>query len=316
MKTLDEIYTELENDNKSEIEKVWKEAKKESEKVKKINISICLIINIFIIIFICTNFKKFGFFILPMIIPVIIILNIIPIIIVNMLFSKNRNIYNEKYKEIVIRKIMSNFYNNLEYYPLKPMPEYIYNEGKYELYDVYNSEDYLEGQIENKYSIQMGEVLTQKKETYKDSNGETKTRLVTRFNGLFAKIIIDKDIIEELRIMENRTIYSRNKLEMDSTEFEKYFDVQASDKIKGMQILTADVMEELIEFENKTNMKFDIIINKQNLYLRFDSGEMFESGNIKKEILDKKLIEKYFYMINFTYNLSKKIIKVINEIEI
>ena len=32
--------------------------------------------------------------------------------------------------------------------------------------------------------------------------------------------------------------------------------------------------------------------------------------------IDKKSIEKYFYMLNFTYNLSKKLIKTIEECQI
>ena len=43
---------------------------------------------------------------------------------------------------------------------------------------------------------------------------------------------------------------------------------------------------------------------------------MFEPENLKKGAIDKEKIEKYFYMLNFTYNLSDKIIKIINETEI
>ena len=82
-----------------------------------------------------------------------------------------------------------------------------------------------------------------------------------------------------------------------------------------MQLLTADVMEEMIEFENKTNMKYDIVIKENEIYLRFHCGDMFESQAIKKEI-NKKQLEKYFYMLNFTYNLSNRLIELIDETEI
>ena len=65
--------------------------------------------------------------------------------------------------------------------------------------------------------------------------------------------------------------------------------------------------------ENKTKMKFDIFINGNELYLRFHSGEMFEVGNLKNGPLDKNAIQKYFYMLNFTYNLSNKLINVVND---
>ena len=114
--------------------------------------------------------------------------------------------------------------------------------------------------------------------------------------------------------MQNgKFLLDKNKLNMDSSEFEKYFDVKTTNKIIAMQLLTSDVMEELIKFEDKTKMKYDIYIKNDELYLRFHSGAMFEIENLKKEILDKELIEKYFYMLNFTYNLSNKLINIIHK---
>ena len=212
---------------------------------------------------------------------------------------------------------MNNFYNSLEYFPQKAMPEYIYRQLQYEYYDNYMSEDYMEAQIENNNSIQMAEVETTETETYTDSKGETQTRTVTKFHGLFAKIIMEKSINSELKIMQDKAMMlDKGRLKMDSSEFEKHFDVKASDKIIGMQILTADIMEELVQFEEKTKMKFDINIKGNELYLRFHSGPMFEAGNLKNGVLDEKTTKKYFYMLNFTYNLSKKLINVISDLNI
>lgn len=100
-------------------------------------------------------------------------------------------------------------------------------------------------------------------------------------------------------------------------EFEKYFDVKAANKILAMQILTADIMEELVEFENKTKMKYDIYIKNNNIYLRFYSANLqISAEDLKNGVLDKKIINKYFYLINFTYNLSSKLINTINEVQI
>lgn len=232
-------------------------------------------------------------------------------------FSKEYKELNTQYKNIVIKKIINNFYDNLEYFPYKSMPEYIYENAGYEYYDCYSSDDYFEAQINNKYSIQMAEVLTKEKREHEDANGEKREEEIIEFNGLFAKIILDKNINSELRIMQNgKFLLDKNKLNMDSSEFEKYFDVKTTNKIIAMQLLTSDVMEELIKFEDKTKMKYDIYIKNDELYLRFHSGAMFEIENLKKEILDKELIEKYFYILNFTYNLSNKLINIINDTQI
>lgn len=320
MKTFEEIYSELQNADNKELNDAWEEAKRESVKAKKIAGTICLLIDIVFIIVLFKNAinLRLPFFIL-FIITFALIINVIifGIVIAITGVSKKQRQFNMEYKNMVIKKLINNFYNNLEYFPYKPMPEYIYKHLGYEHYDQYESDDYFEAQIDNKYSIQMAEVLTEEERTYKDSEGNTKTETITKFHGLFSKIIMDKSINSELRIMQDgKMILGKDKLNMDSSKFEKYFDVKASNSIVGMQLLTADVMEELIQFEDKTNMKYDIYIKNNELYLRFHSGKMFEVGNLKNGVLDKETIKKYFYMLNFTYNLSKKLIDLVNDTQI
>ena len=83
-----------------------------------------------------------------------------------------------------------------------------------------------------------------------------------------------------------------------------------------MQILTADIMEILIDFQNENNIRYDIIINNNIIYLRFHCGNVFEAGNIKEKAFNEKNLKKYYNIIKFTYELSYKIIEVIKETEI
>lgn len=311
MKSFEEIYEELQNENKNELSSSWEAAKKEKNNAKKIAVVICIIIDIVLTIIFLRS--RVNFSSIPLIMTVIVS-NIIIFAITLALFSKKQNEYKSKYKEIVINKLMSNFYTNLEYFPNKLMPEYIYKKAEYnEHYDIYESEDYFEANIKEEYSIQMAEILTQKEEKYEDSDGEEHSRIITIFNGLFAKVIMKKSINGKFRIAQNRMVDSNKRLKMDSSEFEKYFDVESSDKIVGMQILTADIMEELIDFQNTTNIEYDVFIEDNELYLRFHCGEMFEIGKFKNGPMDMETIKKYFYMLNFTYNLSNKLIKIIED---
>ena len=323
MKTFDEIYEELQNGKNNELNIAWEEAKKESKKTTKIAGIICLIIDLFFLVLIIKNMTSNNmlggifrnsssiFFVMYA-----LVLNIIVFVFTKVIFSKSNRKYTTMYKNIVINKLMSNFYNNLEYFPNKQMPEYIYEAAKYnEYYNRYYSEDYMEAVINNQYSIQMAEVKTQKEESYTDSQGRRQTRTITIFRGLFSKILMHKSIKGELRIVRNGTlVFDKKRLEMDSSEFEKYFDVKSSDKILGMRLLTADVMQDLIEFQNNTNMKYDIYIKDNELYLRFHSGPMFEVGRLKDGAIDKETLRKYFYMLNFTYNLSNKLINLVNDL--
>ena len=195
------------------------------------------------------------------------------------------------------------------------MPENIYKEVNYENYNKYYSDDYFTGLIDNKNKIEMAEVVTKEERTYEDSEGNTKSQDILKFKGLFSKIEIEKSIENELQISKNNKS-KRNKVEMDSQEFEKSFDVNCTNKIVAMQILTADIMEELISFKEKYKIEYDIYIKNNIIYLRFHCGNMFEAGNLKKGIVDKNLLEKYFNILNFTYKVSNKLIKTINDTEI
>lgn len=99
-------------------------------------------------------------------------------------------------------------------------------------------------------------------------------------------------------------------------EFEKEFNVYATNRIVGMQLLTSDVMEMLIDFKKKANIRYDIVIDNETIYLRFHCGSLFEPRLLKKKVLDEKSLKSYYNILNFTYELTNKIIKVINDVEI
>lgn len=314
MKQFEDLYNEI--NNNEELNNAWKQAREEEHKIKKITLPIHILVTLILIIIMIESIG-FNFMGMLPIIIMIIFANLI-IFVVSMFFRKKQREYGIVFKNVIIKELINNFYSNVEYFPNKQIPSRIYDEPKYnEYYNRYYSDDYIEAKINNKYDISMAEVKTQEVETKRDKDGNTHTTTTTKFHGIFAKIVIDKSIKSELKIEQNgKFVFSKKRLEMDSSEFEKHFDVSATNKIIGMQLLTADIMEELIDFVNKTNMKYDIVINNNNIYLRFHSGTMFETGSLKKGAIDKESIQKYFYMLNFTYNLSDKIIKTINETEV
>ena len=304
MKKFEDLYKEIQENE--EIKSAWEEANIEAKKINKITVTISVTISV-IILLVAILLKEMN------LIFFIIFANVL-IFIISLPFRKKQAKYNGIFKQIVIKKLIENFYDNAEYSPTKGILKKTYNEPKYnEKYDVFYSDDYIKSKINDKYDMEMAEVRTI--EQYTDDDGNTRSSV--KFHGIFAKIVIDKSINNELRIEKNGSnIFSKNKLKMDSSEFEKYFDVSTTNKIIGMQLLTADVMEELVNFQKKTNMQYDIVIKNNNIYLRFHSGIMFEPQSLKKGSIDEKTIKKYFYMLNFTYNLSNKMIKLIGKTEV
>lgn len=316
MKSFEDLYNEFNNDE--EINRIGQEVLKESSKKRKISLLVCIIIAAIDIYFLYRLFgnptKNDGIQSIYMLVIPTLIINIAAVVFVALIFNKKHTEFIPIFKEKVIKKMINNFLDDVKYFPNMGMPQDIYKEVKYEYYDRYNSDDYAEGNLNGKYYTELAEIKTEEKKEVRDEDGHTTTVYKTVFCGLFEKVFIEKSIKSNLRITM-RSGYA-NKLEMDSSEFEKIFNVYASNKIIGMQILTADIMNDILEFLNYTENEFDIYINEDEIYFRFHGGKLFEPRFRWKKILDEKSLRSYYNILLFTYNITNKIIKAVNDVEI
>lgn len=71
-----------------------------------------------------------------------------------------------------------------------------------------------------------------------------------------------------------------------------------------------------MDFRDKSKINFDIVVNNNEIYLRFHSGAMFEAISVKKDAFDVESLREYYNMLEFTYNLSSKLINVIKDVDI
>ncbi len=316
-KSFEDLYEDIINSDFERFNEIAGKAKKEQKICIIVFLIVAFIVDILWVSRVFYCFPGFDISFITFLIVPILIIDIFLYLLINIPFSKNRKKYNSSFKEIIIQKLLNNFYDSLHYIPKKPMPRAIYNEPKYkEYYNRYYSDDYLEGFLDNKFPLKMAEVKTVEETTTRDSDGNTSTNTTTKFYGLFAKIKMEKSINSELLIRANRSIPSNQRLEMDSQEFEKYFDVSATNSIIGMQLLTHDIMELLISFRKLSEINYDITIYNNVIYLRFHTGQMFELKSIKKGAFDKEMLKKYYSVLDFTYTLSRTLIDLIEKTEI
>ena len=82
-----------------------------------------------------------------------------------------------------------------------------------------------------------------------------------------------------------------------------------------MQILTADIMEMLIEFKKASKIEYELTLKGNQIYLRFFTGAVFEP-NILKKSLDYNTLKRYYDIIEFIFKVTRSINKVIEETEI
>lgn len=298
----------MDTDN-SKIMEEWKQLSEKRRKVSLITIIIILIIDA-LLLFIIRPISIFT------IVPIFIV--DIFIFVISQLISGNKKVieFNNEYKEKVIDKMLQNFIEELDYIPLKSLPSNIYDEANYgRHYNKYYSDDYFEGKINNQKII-MADLLVQEETKEEDEDGNETTETTTIFNGLFGKINLNKSINSNLNITRGYglSLFSKQKLEMDSHEFEKKFNVYTDNNIIAMQLLTSDIQEDILELYNKYKIDFDIIIMNDKMYVLFHTGNMFEAFSTKNS--PNQVLEEYFEIMKFIYKLVKKVLITIEDTQI
>lgn len=299
MRNFNEVYEKIYSEKNEKLELLRK------QKASKILTVIIVTIIIAILGIITLSGLAFVFLFIFFIVDIIIIFNI----------SKKYN-YTGIFKKEVIETFIKECDSNLKFYPERGISSSIYREGEFEGYDNYYSEDLIEGILDEKYAVMMSEVRTEDEST--DSDGDTTT--TTLFHGIFGQVNTAKSIPGYIKIHSDKGFFGKvfsgkNKLEMDSSEFEKHFDVFATEKIVAMQILTSDIMEMLIEFKEKSKIKYEITLKGEKMYIRFHTGGVFEP-KLFGQSLDFNMLKKYYDIIEFIFNVTRQFNKVIEETEI
>lgn len=199
----------------------------------------------------------------------------------------------------------------------------VYAEGEFEKYDKFDSEDLIKGKINNGCNFEMAEVLTKKKSVGENSDNKYQTV----FNGLLAKVETPKnfnscvylrnDIKDQgflVRVLSGKYDFDKLRIELDPKEFEKMFDVYSSDKEVVSKLFTLEIKQKLMDFENEMKMKFEITMKNNYMYIRFWSGKMFEVAKLSKEALDQETLYKYYQMLFLVFDLSNKLVEILNKI--
>ena len=236
------------------------------------------------------------------------------ILVIYLVLSKNNKEYKKYFKENIVKTFVKEYSEALDYEPYDGMPSSVYNEGEFERhYDNYYSEDLIEGTLNENYNIMMAEVHTENEST----NSEGHTTHTTIFRGLFARVVFPKMVNANLRIRKNAllSLRKKEKIEMDSREFERKFDVHTTDKIIAMQLLTSDIMQMLLDFREKNKITPEMTLKGNALYIRFATGEMFEP-NLLKSSMEYDTLKKYYDTINFTLDITEKFLKNVHETEL
>lgn len=229
------------------------------------------------------------------------------------LTAKMRNEYKRIFKEEVIGVFVKQYSDKLDYKYNKGVSSLVYSQAEFEKFDIFHSEDYIYGNLEDGYKLEMSEIHTE----YEEIDSEGNIEKGTIFRGLFAKVEFDKVIEDTIKVRRNtlKLFNNKKRMEMDSGEFEQIYDIYSNGKIVTMQLFTAEIMGKFIDFRNKNKMTPELTLKKNKLYIRFKTGNVFET-NLFNRPLNYNILKKYYNIIQFTLEITEMMLKNIKETEI
>lgn len=224
--------------------------------------------------------------------------------------------FRKKFKDLVVKKLVKEENEKLIYSPNEGVSKYDYTMSHFDDYfDEYSSEDLIQGILGRNSNFQMSQIVTREVRKEKDENGSEITEKNITFKGLFGVVRLENNSNTKIHIANESVLkkYNSKRIEMDSIEFEKQYDCLAEDKLVAMKIFTSDLIEKFALLKKENITKFEVKIENNMLYFRYNSGELFEPPRMK-DVLDKKVIKKYFDTIHFPIELVEKIIENVNQL--
>ena len=209
----------------------------------------------------------------------------------------NNTLYRNKYKEEIIGRFVKKYEPNLRYLPkgrVVTKNDY-YMSGFDKHWNELECEDGIQGKLEDGSIFRLSQItVINRLKTY--VNGyEEQTEKQTIFKGTFAVIELSKPINNIIELIGNarRNRFNKDRIEVDSEEFEKEYDLMAEDRIHALRIFTPDIIERLIGVKYRTKADFRVKIVDSRIFIRINNGDIFEPISYEGKITPKVFMEYY-----------------------
>lgn len=219
------------------------------------------------------------------------------------IYKKYNYKYQKEYKENIVKNFISILpykfsYKNIE----NNILQQYYDDANFTniKYKKFISNDYLEG-MANNVNVQISDIVLEE----------------NVYKGIFSVSMINQILPQEVRIKTKKSInkYENDKVEVDDMRFAKYFDVFSKSKVLALEILTHDVMEEMVQYFETNKINFEIVMKENRIYIRYNIGDIFE-GEVLRKSTNIKSLWIFYNMTRFTIELAVKMNTILEEKEI
>ena len=236
---------------------------------------------------------------------------------------KYKGNYDELFKRNIIPLAVKEYNSNFIYSPNAEILELDYDSTWKEQFDIYHSEDKIDGTV-NGCPFVVADVHTKYKVENRTRHGvgknkrySTYTRYVTGFEGIVVKVKLDIPLNFGLAMINCDTIGINTRplkyVKMDNQQFSEICKVFSDDEFKTYQFLRPSITNNLIDLYNYYKIPFDIKFSGNYVWFRFKDVKLFKT-DIDGIINEAYSIALYFEILEFIQKLLKEMNDSINEL--
>lgn len=227
----------------------------------------------------------------------------------------NKN-YRRIYKENVIEGLVKAYNDRFYYSPTHGISKVEYGLSNFDdRIDEYYSEDRVYGTMENGDNFQLAEVVTHEVSRTVNADGKVSESKTLTFRGMFGIVRLEKNTLADIYIASNSKFrkFNKNRLEVDSSLFEEYYDCITKDKVTAMRIFTSELIEKYTEIVKDNKYGFELKIIDNMIFFRYKTNQLFEPPMFSSG-LDKTTIKKNYKILYYPLEIMKSTIDAVHDV--
>lgn len=188
--------------------------------------------------------------------------------------------YRNLYKNEVFRRVTEAIAPGMTYQPHQCVAQSFFEEcGLHSSrIDRYSGEDFFSGRV-GRTGVLFSELHVERKETSRDSKGNTSTRWVTVFRGLFVVMDFHKDFRGETMVVTDvaESMFgwlgrkfqniSGDLVRLENPAFEKAFKVRSTDQVEARYLLTPAMQEQLLQLRETWGHEIQFCLRRSLLFI-------------------------------------------------
>ena len=149
----------------------------------------------------------------------------------------------------------------------------------------------------------------------KDSEVKEREEKTQTFRGMFGIVRLEKNTLSNIYIASNSQFrkFNKNRLEVDSSLFEEYYDCITNDKVTAMRIFTSELIEKYIEIVKDNKYGFELKIIDNMIFFRYKTNQLFEPPMFSSG-LDNSFIKKNYKVIYYPLEIMKATVDALHEV--